>query len=212
MTRVIKAIVFDYNVLVNHDNRKVSAILGTWSSQKLSSDQIHHEVFDSPKLSIFERGEIPHESFYNIVMSAILAMDKKPTLAEFSDLWGNVFSQRNNADNMLERLHVPDAIFLMGNVDKIRSEHLRQIPAIDTFFEGQSRLILSCDNKSRMPEIGLCSTAIKRTRCVPSEILYVGTNLKYTERFERCGTDILLHDPQQPLTSLIKELRAFNVL
>ncbi|MDO8492732.1 MAG: HAD-IA family hydrolase [bacterium] len=206
----IKCIIFDFGrVIGNFDHMITCSKLSGFSVH--SADEIYRLIFKSGLEKQYDEG-LDFKTFYDRVREAIGA-NQKLTIEMFAEMWGDIFSENDGIQKVLEKINPDIKILLLSNTNQVHWIYISKIPAIEKFFGDRRRLILSFELGFRKPDKRIFKEGVRKSECKPDEIIYVDDVPEYIEAVRNLGINGILYNCQtDPIEKLQNELSQFGVL
>lgn len=218
MSTPITAVMIGSDVLALCDDTQVAK--GLMEHSMLSENKIEKETFGNARWRVrrneFTSQKITSEEFYRITLSKIESKRKHLSLEKFSEIWGNVYTERTFIEKALKKIHEQKKVQLLAiaNTDDMRWGYLRSLHVFQSLFNDHSTCVLSHHERARKPEIGFYTKARARIGHKNwDQILYVDTNPHDIAAAEILGIrSVLLKDNgPQTVSDLTKLLRSHNL-
>lgn len=201
----IKAIIFDLGrVLVDFDHMITCRALSKYSPY--SPEEIYEKIFKSGTEREYDRG-LGFSKFFKKCKEAIGA--KNLSLKKFRNIWGNIFSENQDAFDVMEMIKPDKDLFMLSNTNDAHWEYVRNLPMVRRFFSDKDKLLLSFVLGCRKPEEEIFLTAVQRADCEIGEILFLDDTEEFVRVFRELGGNAEIYncskDKKEKLVSIFNK-------
>ena len=180
---IMKAIIFDLgNVLIDFDHSIAAARISKHTNK--TPQEIYNFFFDSPLTALFEEGKISEKDFYLEVKKSL---DLKISYEEFLPIWNEIFflSEKNKAVQFLAKaLKKKFKIAVLSNINWLHYEYINKNYPVFGIFD---YVFLSCELKSKKPDLGIYKVAMETLGVLPQETFYTDDRADLIEESLKLG-------------------------
>lgn len=206
----IRCVIFDFGRVIGNFNRMITCNKLTGFSD-YSADEIYQRIFKNGLEKQFDEG-LDFQLFHNAVKKVIEAKETL-TIEKFAEIWGDIFSENDGIQKVLEKIKPNIKILLLSNTNQVHWIYISKIPAIKKFFGDGHNLILSFELGFRKPDERIFLEGVKKSGCEPEEIIYIDDVPEYIEAARNLGISGILYNCQNDsIEKLRQELSKFGVL
>lgn len=207
---MIRAAFFDLGrVLARFDHMKTCARLAARCG--LSAEEVYARIFARGLDQPYDEGRLSPDQFRRAVAAALGAAELDP--AEFARAWGDIFSDNEGVEQVLERIRPGVELFVLSNTNEGHWAYIERLPVIRRFFADPARLIRSYVVGASKPDERIYRDGISRAGVPPSQIVYVDDIEEYAEAFARMGGHGIVYNcDRHPLSVLTDRFAGLAVL
>ncbi|MFH1478774.1 MAG: HAD family phosphatase [Candidatus Omnitrophota bacterium] len=178
-----KAILSDLgNVLVNFDHKIAVRKILQYTAK--NEEDIYNLFFDSGLTSLYERGKLSPEEFFDRVKDD-LGLDIRQE--DFFDIWNNIFFEvplNIKIHTLLRKVKGECKLIMLSNINKTHFEFLKDRYSI---FKDFDKLVLSYEVGFRKPAPEIYDAAVEKAGVPRDKVFYIDDRRDLVEAAAKLG-------------------------
>lgn len=208
----MKALFFDFgDVLVFYDHMRGCRALAGHTSK--TPEEIYELIFGSKLEELhYNRGEYTDREWYDMCVDKLALRDCPYDV--FAEKWGAIFDPNDSIEQALSSLKPDVELFVISNTNGLHwAWAQKNLTILSQYFPRQEQRILSCEEKSRKPELRIYENALKRAGVQTRDALLVDDKIENIQIFrEMGGNGIVYNAHSSRVSDLINELKTYGYI
>jgi len=195
--------IFDLGrVILDFDPRDVTRALSLISGKP--EKQIHDVAFGGPLESLYDRGKITSEDFYERV---IRSLNVDMTFEQFRRLWTEIFTANRDVCDIIEAVRGRHKLLVLSNTNEMHFEYAFERFDVLRLFDDY---VLSYRVGETKPHAAIYSAALQKADCPPEDCVYIDDMEAYVAAARQFGMRAFVFRDARQLEESLRRLSVID--